>query len=170
MRYMGIDVGLTRSAPTAVAILEGTTLLHHESLHMVTGIAWWDRLPLIRLRLVQIVHDFGVDGVGCEAAWVGENEQTTIKLSAVLGVGLTLGVPALPVQPTQAMAALLQRGQLGRGENKKQAMVAAARLYWQVTLSHHEADAAGIALYTQGHFDRQRAIQRGAMCTQPTRS
>ena len=150
MRALGIDPGATRRNPTGVALVawpldvERPALLGAAALLPGTSEALSDFLGRLGRRLSDDWLN-GVEIVGVEWPYVGENAQSALDLAACCGVALGAagerGLRTYQLSPSEAKVALA-----GHGGADKDAMMAAARARFGRTLPKDQADAVGIAL------------------------
>lgn len=95
-----------------------------------------------------------------EASWMGQNLQTTRKLTlvggVVVGVALARGLAWCEVQPAEAKLALA-----GDSGADGATMRLAAFRQFGATLTEHEASALGVALHAAGVLQRVAAIAAG---------
>lgn len=150
MRALGFDPGTTRRNPVGVALVawpldeERPALLGAAQLQPGTSEALADFLGRLGARLRGDWLN-GVEIVGVEWPYVGENAQSALDLAACCGVALAAagerGLRAYQLSPSEAKVALA-----GHGGADKDAMMAAARSRFGRQLPKDQADAVGIAL------------------------
>ena len=150
MLSLGLDPGISRANPVGVALVRWPL---GESSPVLLGTAQLAPLPreplatfLGRLSY-RLSLDWlqGVQLLGVEWSYVGENAQSALDLAACCGAALAAageaGITAHLVTPSQAKLALA-----GRGNADKPMMIDAVRQQFGRTVPKDQADAVGIAL------------------------
>lgn len=150
MRALGLDPGTTRRNPVGVALVRWgldeprPALLGSAQLLPGTSESLSDFLGRLGARLRADWLN-GVEILGVEWPFVGENAQSALDLAACCGVALAAagerGLSTYQLSPQQAKLALA-----GHGGADKDAMMAAARARFGRQLPKDQADAVGIAL------------------------
>src|SRR4030042_2551376 len=123
MLVLGCDPGLTKTNPTAVALLdtERGVLMFHAISDMDIGKAWEDRfLDVVAFLDHYINGGEHIDLVAYEIPFCGPNPLVAMMLSHIGGAARTLawlvGCPSLKAQPTQAKIALSGKGSANKDE------------------------------------------------------
>lgn len=151
MIVLGIDPGLTRKNPTALAFLNDSgKLLSSETFAPArTKMPWIDFVWTLTGELSPIIakHQVGngIEFIAYELPHVATNPQASIKLAhvcgVIVGVAASFDIPVIGVQPSEAKKALT-----GKGNASKEEMIAAAQRQFGLSLPKDVADACGIAL------------------------
>lgn len=163
MLVLGFDLGLTKDAPTALAVLwmppGHPPILRHTCRLIPHGTDWRDRVASLANSASMFIDQHRPALVGYEAAHGRLNLQTLRKLACLEGAMLVvcaqLGIPSRDVQPAEAKVALA-----GDGRADKATMIAAARQQFGVVLTSHEADAIGVALAAEALHRRAALVTR----------
>lgn len=149
MKILGFDPGTSATNPAAVALIDWPSggdprLIGTAQMAPRSGETQEDFFG----RVAQRLRDdwlIGVDLLGVEWPYAGQNVQSALVLAACCGVALGAagerGIRGVRVAPTEAKAALA-----GAGGADKAAMKEAVRVQFGVKIPKDQADAVGIAL------------------------
>lgn len=154
MIVLGIDPGLTKKNPTALALVdvENMSLIRSCTVYAPASVDWLKRLELVISAMKGMTRiRLKIDLVAYEIPYIGKNPQSTIKLAHVCGAACGLGPPFVPVSPTQAKLALT-----GDGGADKESMIKMAINIFEKEVCKDEADAIGIAMAGEAIYRREQ--------------
>lgn len=190
MQVLAFDLGLTRAAPTACALVCFTGLVPTVrwalALRPQVAGATWGELPTVgssgkarqrplladsapwgaRVAAIGLLALATAQGQPCEllayeASYFARNLQTLRKLAALEGVILLIAAQLdLPVVAVQPAEAKIALA--GDAQADKLMMIAAARRLGWPGSSSHEADAIGVALAAEAQHRRAQLLTRRA--------
>lgn len=152
MIVLGIDPGLTKENPTAIAVVDtdAMSIIHCHDVYAPARTDWTERLALVVTSLqVTVANMSSIELVCYEQPFLGKNVQSTIKLAHICGVAYTLGRPCQTVSPIEAKIALTRNRKASKDD-----MIMMAKRVFNTTCTKDQADAAGVALAGEAIYRR----------------